>query len=342
MNQAGEKAESSKSFKHWLPGFAISIVAIVIVLQFIEWEEFKRALGSARLLNLVLLVIFSTIALIFRSLSWRNLLENKASLVQTFLVEEVGYLLNNFLPFRLGELGRAVLMGNLTGYGTFHVLSTVVIERALDMGFAALTMLITLPFIVEADWAGTTAVITMGVVLAGFVAMYLMARYHEWVRRQADKIAEKSKFIQRTIMPLFGSLLDGFAVMTSPKQFLVSLAYQAVCWCCYWGTFYVVIIQFVPEAKLWWSMFVNGVVALGIAVPSAPGSLGVWEASFVGAMAVLGVSQSNALVSALIIHVTNYIHSGIFGFIGLTKFGQSFGNLIKELRIKKDTQEEIE
>ena len=50
--------------------------------------------------------------LVARGFLWRILLQEKASYSQVFFTLAEGYFLNNFLPFRLGEIARAFLRGS--------------------------------------------------------------------------------------------------------------------------------------------------------------------------------------------------------------------------------------
>ncbi len=89
-----------------------------------------------------------------------HIAEGKSHLIVTsFLTVCEGYLLNNFLPFRLGEIGRAFLMGRKSKLGFMEVLPTIVIERILDFAFAAAVLLSAIPFVVGATEAARVAVI---------------------------------------------------------------------------------------------------------------------------------------------------------------------------------------
>ena len=59
-----------------------------------------------------------------------------------FFADGEGYLLNNFLPFRLGELGRAFLLSRKSGMTFSEILPTIIIERAVDLAFSAAILLV--------------------------------------------------------------------------------------------------------------------------------------------------------------------------------------------------------
>ena len=70
-----------------------------------------------------------------RAVVWRTLLRDRPSYRDTLLSLGEGYLLNNFLPFRLGEIGRAFMLSRRSGMSFSEILPTIVIERAVDLFF---------------------------------------------------------------------------------------------------------------------------------------------------------------------------------------------------------------
>ena len=127
------------------------------------------------------------------------------------------------------------------------------------------------------------------------------------------------------------SLLKGLTILNSPKLILSSFGLLFLSWIFSLGQYYILMYNIIPGIKLWWPIFILSAGAFGIALPSAPAGLGVFEAAIVGAFALLGVESSKALAYALILHAMQFIVSSSFGFIGLVKEGHSFSTLFKRL-----------
>jgi uncharacterized membrane protein YbhN (UPF0104 family) len=69
-----------------------------------------------------------------RAKVWHTLLREKPTYKDVLFTAGEGYLLNNFLPFRLGEVGRAFLLSRKSGGMTFaEIIPTIVIERTVDL-----------------------------------------------------------------------------------------------------------------------------------------------------------------------------------------------------------------
>jgi len=75
-------------------------------------------------------------------------------------------------PLRAGELGRALFVGRASGLGMMHILSTILIERAFDIFFAAGILLITLPLVVGAAWIKPVAFTAFVIVIAGLAFLF--------------------------------------------------------------------------------------------------------------------------------------------------------------------------
>jgi len=107
-----------------------------------------------------------------RSIGWRTILGRRVDLKTCFFGISEGYFLNNLFPLRAGELGRALFVGRASGLGMMHILSTILIERAFDIFFAAGILLITLPLVVGAAWIKPVAFTAFVIVIAGLAFLF--------------------------------------------------------------------------------------------------------------------------------------------------------------------------
>lgn len=318
--------------RRWLPGVLISGVALFVVFRVANWADLSLAFKNIQPLNLTIAVTITVLTLGTRAFAWRQLLEEKASFRDAFFIINEGYLLNNLFPLRMGEIGRAVFMGRAINLSPLHVLSTIVIERAFDLAMAAGLLLSTLPLALGMDWAKSTAWIILILVIMGLLVLFLMARYHVQVKGFIERVGKRWPWFERLALPRIGSLLNGLSALTQPSRFIGSLFWIFISWAGWVFTHFVMLRMIAPGAPFWWAAFVDGVLALGVAVPSAPAALGVFEASLVGALTLLGVNASTALAYAILMHFLNFVSTGVFGLIGLVLEGRSLTMLFADIR----------
>ncbi len=214
-----------------------------------------------------------------------------------------------------------------------QVLSSVVIERVFDVAVAASMLLATLPLALGMEWAKTVAMIALAIVITMLVIMFLMARNKEVVTNLVHHLGRRWPFVDKYIVPQISALLEGLTALARPSQFFLSLFWILLSWVVAVLEYYVFVLAVAPHAPLWWGMFTDAVLAMGIAIPSAPASLGTFEASIVGALNILGIDETPALALAITIHFIQFFTTGILGLYALLRQGRTLGNLFKDLRV---------
>ena len=102
------------------------------------WNTFEKA----NYLVLVPGILAYFLGVGFRTLRWQVLLSgiDKIKIQTLFPIVVIGYMANNILPFRLGELIRGYYLKNKTGVPTATALSTIFVERIMD-GLALILIL---------------------------------------------------------------------------------------------------------------------------------------------------------------------------------------------------------
>jgi hypothetical protein len=294
--------------------------------------QLYQALRAANYQLVLAALGIAVVWLAVRSMAWRVLLQEKATFSQVFFAVNEGYLLNNILPFRLGEVARSFLLSLKAGLSFWEVFSTVLIERALDLGMAAALLLISLPFVVGGVWARQAALIAAGMVVLGIAVLYLLARNRTWALNQFHRFSARWPRLQQIAGHSLEAFFTGLAVLTNGKRFLGATGLMLLDWLIALAQYYVIILAFIPEAPLLWAAFTLGIAALGVAAPSSPGSLGVYELAIVGALAVFGIDAASALALALTAHLSQYLLVGVFGSIGLARDGESLISLYSRVR----------
>jgi uncharacterized protein (TIRG00374 family) len=318
--------------RRWLPGLFISLLAIALLLRLTNWEDVSQALALTDLRSLPVALLFYLLSMVMRAFAWGTLLQKKASLERVFLALNEGYLLNNVFPFRLGELGRALLLGQASNLSPLFVLSTIVIERAYDLAIASGLLLATLPLVLGVEYARPAAIGTLALVGFGLLGMFLAARHRVRLKGFLGRWSGRWGFFQRRLLPRLDSLLDGLGTLTRPVQFLLSLAFIVSSWMLGSVEFHILLNSGRVTAPFWWTGFVLGVISAGVALPSAPAAIGVYEAAAVGALALVGVPFADALAFAILAHLIHVVVTGVIGTYALLRDGETLAGLYRRLR----------
>ncbi|MFZ6029403.1 MAG: lysylphosphatidylglycerol synthase transmembrane domain-containing protein [Chloroflexota bacterium] len=347
---------ASSMRKDWLkmlPGLLISALSVIAILYFVDLNELIEVLRNADYVYLALGFSFSLIWIFVRAFAWRSLLADLPRYSDVFFAVNEGYLLNNLLPLRLGEVGRAFLLGrkplpeNDTAValptvetpentsatlGFWRTMSSVVVERVLDMAFGVTILLVSLPFVINVPWASAAAQTTSLIVAGGIAALYLMGRYPRQVLAIFERLTARIAFARRLGDSLLPRLLEGLSVFQDWKRFVRVVAWIALNWAIGLLSYWLYIRAFVPHAPVLWASFVLGVVAVGGTIPSSPGNVGVLEGATIAALSVFGVDPAIALGCGVSQHIAQIMWTTLLGGYGLSREGETLTGIYRQLR----------
>jgi hypothetical protein len=325
--------------KRWLPGALVSILLIAAILYFVDLSQVVNAIRSADYTLLAIATVLSFVWMFVRGVVWRTLLRDRPSYRDTMLALSEGYLLNNFLPFRLGEIGRAFILSRRSEMSFSEILPTVVIERAVDLFFTALIFLGALPFVVGAEGAGRIAIVVGAVIVLGLVFLYVLARNRQPALDLFHRLSARWPTLQRHGGGLFESFLVGLGVLTDGWLFARFLFWMALNWALAIVNYTVIMLAFFPQTQVVWGMFGLGAAAFGGAIPSLPGAVGTFDGAIAGSLTLLTGDQSTSLAVALMARFFNYLTSIVLGGYGLAREGQTISGIYQQLinlRSRKD------
>jgi len=328
-----------KDAKRWLPGVIISILLIAAILYFVDLREMLDAIRNANYGLLALAVGLGFVWMAVRAQVWRTLLRDRPSYSDVLWTVGEGYVLNNFLPFRLGEIGRAFLLSRKSGGMKFsEIIPTIVIERTVDLIFSAMIFLFSLPYVVNAESSPTLGYIIGGLMVLGLALMYVLARNNRWALDLFHKLSGRFPSLQKVGGSFLESFFQGLGVLTDGWLFLRFLFWMTLNWAVAIIPYYLITLAFFPQARWLWSIFGLGMAAFGGAIPSAPGAVGTFEGAVVFALTRFTPDESTALAAALAMRLYNYISAGVIGGIGFLREGQTLSGVYRELMSFRNKQ----
>lgn len=328
-----------KDIKRWLPGALVSILLIAAILYFVDVRATWDAIRNANYRILAGSAVLSFIWMFIRAKVWQTLMRDKPRYVDVMFSVSEGYLLNNFLPFRLGELGRAFLLSRKSGIPFSEILPTVVIERVVDVVFSAALLLIGLPFVTDSQGSARIGYIMGGVMLLGLVMMYVLARNRQWALDIFHKLSTRWTFLQRFGGHFLESFLNGLAVLTDGWLFLRFLLWMTLNWAVALVAYYLITLSFFPQAEFNWMYFVLGATAFGGAIPALPGAIGTFEGAVSAALTLFTKDQSTSLAVALTARLYNYLNSTVLGGMGLSREGETLSGVYRQLMAFRKKEE---
>ena len=303
----------------WL-GLAFALVFAYLAFRNVNVDELGEALRSQSYVWLLPSGAAVALGVVLRAWRWQLLFEPHArprlSHVTTALM--IGYLFNNVLPARAGELARVHALGRRTGISRAHVLATVVLERVFDLVVLVALLVVAAPFLPMVDWL--TGAIFLGAVpaVALVVVGFLVRRYGV---RFAQILVKPLGWLPRVghdrTAAIAEALVRGLAGITTGRLALPAVAVTIVSWLVLACSVWLLLLGTDIEASFGMALLVLIATNLVLVVPSSPAALGAFEAAVVVALAAYGVERADALSFALVLHALNLFPYLVLGYLAL-------------------------
>ncbi len=302
---------------------------MVWALRGVHLDEVAGHLRNARLAPLAAAVALATLTFPLRLVRWRLLLRGAdgAPLPWTPLWHAVaiGFMANNILPFRAGELVRLIAASRLTGARFPAALSSVAVERIFDgLSVVALLSVALLasdlpPDVAVGGMSVRQAAQGAGVLCAvALVAAVLVVAFPIAAERAVRRVLPAGRFAER-IVALIEGVRHGLAVLRSPALLAGTIFWSLVLWLTNALAFYVGFKAFGIPVGFSGALLVQGVVVFGIAVQLTPGFVGQFEAAVVAALALFLVPKDLASSYAIAFHVTTFLPIILLGAWSLAR-----------------------
>ena len=310
----------------WL-GLVISGVALVLALLGIDLSKVAEALAQAEYVYLIPATVGILAYMFARAVRWQLLLMPKVSLSRCFWVTNIGYLVSNVLPFRLGDPARAIVIGQDERISTTAALSTVVVERVLDMLMVVALLAGVTPFISGVGDTTIFGLIGGGAAIAALAVLLFLAFRPDWGRAMLRwGLGLVPRLVSERWAQSFDGLFEGLAPLRSGRRGLALLAWSVVTWACVVAFYWALLRAFLSPPPLLAAPFLVCVVGLGMAIPSSPGAMGVFHAVARYGLAVpFGVPVDQAITIAFAIHTFQYALGCLLGLVGLGRESLSLG-----------------
>jgi len=321
----------------------------------VDWPLVGRLVLDLRPAPFALAVLLLLLSLVVRAWRWKIIAGplDRVPLPRMFHLTNLGYMANNLLPMRLGEVLRAGALAARSRVSLPGALATIVLERVLDLVGALGVLLLMLlgqgrlfqgddgsveGMAVLARFNGLLPVLGVATglllaLLAGLVVwrQALLVRVEAWTGRLLP-----TRWSAR-LARLLHTFSGGLEILRSPGEALLLLALTAALNACYLGSLGAMIHAYQLEAALpvfqaapTTSLLLLLVfVSLGYMIPAAPGAFGTVQYFTALAVGLLGAATEPAMSFALGNHLVTWLVLTGLGLVALPLLKLRFADVMQ-------------
>ena len=313
-------------------GIALSAALIVWIVNKFDVAEAARVLGQADLGWIVAAAAVYGGLFIIRGWRWAVLLlpVKPVSGWRCFEVFTIGFMANNVLPARLGDVARAYVLARQERLPAASSFSSVMLERIFD-GVTVVLFLNVVLFLrpTEDAWINYVRALSGAV----FVGAILVCGLIAWSERTVLALVRRLLFfapegVRLRVEGLVARLSAGLHILRSPSQTAIVIFLSLAIWTIETSVYVLAGFAFGFDIGFLGMVLVMAVLTLGLSVPSAPGFVGVFEGLIITAVGLYGVTGDQAFAFAVAVHLIHFVPGTLLGLL----FAWRSGLRLTELR----------
>jgi uncharacterized protein (TIRG00374 family) len=311
-----------RSWRAWL-GIVVSLVFLYIAFRGQDLGEVRDALGEVNYWYLLPALALYFLGVWVRAVRWSALLRPVITVGprETFPIVVVGYMANNLLPLRTGELVRAYVLGRRFGVRKTTSLATIAIERLFD-GLTMLAFMLSatafVSFTSELRHLALIAFVLFTGLLLGLVILTLGGDFRDRLLQLV--LGPLPVALADRVERLAESFLSGLGVFKRKTDLLFVAGTSVLAWLCEAGMYWTIARGFgdllQEKVGIAATLLTTGVANLATLIPSSPGYVGPFESGVTLVVnGALDVPRGEALSYAIVVHAALWFPITLIGLV---------------------------
>lgn len=283
---------------------------------------------------------------VVRAVQWHLVLRKmkNISVQRLFCPIMIGFLWNFLMPARMGEVIRAAVVTKKDHLSFTSVVTTVALTRVLDGLVLLMLLAYTLLFSGALADVSLPEPLRMGLRLGGYSLAALCAvailvaltltlfesSSRRWAQRILKTLVRKTpnwRSVERISLlglDLLDEAIRGLQVFRNLSHLFAALVTTICVWILGALTIHWVLLAFDLHLPFGASLFVLGVISIGVALPGAPGYVGQFHAACRYSLVPFAVPATQAASVATGLHLLHFSYTVVLGSLCLLMEGISW------------------
>ena len=293
---------------------AVSLLALVAVVWWAQHQEAPQLpSGSGAIAWMVGAAVLYTVVSLLRAERWHRILRLTrvdAGRGDSYGLTSVGYMGNNVLPARAGEMLKVVLLSKRAEASKRTLLGTVVGERLLDaVALGAIFVVVVFGVLSETTLPSDRPFVVAGAALAAMAAIAAVV----WFMR-SHHVIERVREYARPLADAPRALVGSTGVVLLAGTFAI--------WAVEAGVYLAVARAVELDISAMGALYLVAITNLFAMLPAAPGYVGTFDAAVVFGVKAIGGTASLALSYLLLLRFMLFVPITVVGLVVLlTRYG---------------------
>ena len=282
----------------------MATLCLFFAFKQVNLEDINSAISNANIYYIFIALLITYITFILRSIRWKILLDSPQNLKLNKYISttHIGYFLNNILPFRAGDLGRAKLLSNHSKQIKFSfVVGSLVAEKIIDLwmiGFFSIYLI----FFGFNDVLGLE--FSIGILLLYIITSLIIFGNNSVANKIQNQFSITKNFV------------DGYLLVSKNKLKLGAVS--LLLWCSFVA--YMVALLKSINIHLSFEQYIGITIITGIvtSLPIAPAAIGTYHLAVIYFLSLYGIGIEQSQTASILLHSIFLLYTIILGYIYLS------------------------
>lgn len=284
--------------------FCVATLCLYFAFKQVNLEDINSAISNANIYYIFIALLITYITFILRSIRWKILLDSPQNLKLNKYISttHIGYFLNNILPFRAGDLGRAKLLSNHSKQIKFSfVVGSLVAEKIIDLwmiGFFSIYLIFFgFNYVLGLEFS-------IGILLLYIITSLIIFGNNSFANKIQNQFSITKNFV------------DGYLLVSKNKLKLVAVS--MLLWCSFVA--YMVALLKSINIHLSFEQYIGITIITGIvtSLPIAPAAIGTYHLAVIYFLSLYGIEIEQSQTASILLHSIFLLYTIILGYIYLS------------------------
>ena len=313
-------------------GLLISLIFLYLSLTKINFNDIVKLFSKSSSSIIIFVFLLAFLVRIIIAFRWHLLLHftEKRKFRDTFIYLNIGYLINDVFPARIGDFVKSYLLAKKENISKTDTLASVIVERLFDITGMGLIFLLALSILDLPSYTLKGGVILISLCMLGFLSLLFLALNKPMLSNFQKKFSSKKVLNWILVKVNKLSVYSNFLINIRLTFSLLFLT--IIIWFIYLFSGYIIIENLHPSQFSWHAAVLSLLfISIAFVIPSTPGNIGVYQYACIIAFEVTGAgyTKEEALVFSLISQLPVYFLTLFLGMYSAYLEGFKLGKLKK-------------